>query len=102
MRVIAVGEPRLGDRLGAADALGHVLAGHLEMHAARVRAFGAMHREEAPHLGQDRVDGTGLEAVRGLYRVAVHWIARPHDRPAGPRSEEHTSELQSLMRISYA
>src|SRR3546814_16391500 len=22
--------------------------------------------------------------------------------PAGPRSEEHTSELQSLMRISYA
>src|SRR3546814_7286520 len=24
------------------------------------------------------------------------------DRPARPRSEEHTSELQSLMRISYA
>src|SRR3546814_4824899 len=24
------------------------------------------------------------------------------DRPAGLRSEEHTSELQSLMRISYA
>src|SRR3546814_3049764 len=36
--------------------------------------------------------------------------ARPHARPATPhrprmwsgRSEEHTSELQSLMRISYA
>src|SRR3546814_2693886 len=28
---------------------------------------------------------------------------RPHDRgPARLRSEEHTSELQSLMRISYA
>src|SRR3546814_9544304 len=27
-------------------------------------------------------------------------LLRP--RPAGPRSEEHTSELQSLMRISYA
>src|SRR3546814_6254486 len=29
---------------------------------------------------------------------------RPHDqaRQAGTRSEEHTSELQSLMRISYA
>src|SRR3546814_8108143 len=26
---------------------------------------------------------------------------QPHDRAAG-RSEEHTSELQSLMRISYA
>src|SRR3546814_8071818 len=24
------------------------------------------------------------------------------DAPRGPRSEEHTSELQSLMRISYA
>src|SRR3546814_5130759 len=30
----------------------------------------------------------------------VQWI-RPHDEP-GWRSEEHTSELQSLMRISYA
>src|SRR3546814_7520632 len=25
-----------------------------------------------------------------------------HARSTGPRSEEHTSELQSLMRISYA
>src|SRR3546814_2669232 len=38
---------------------------------------------------------------------AVHRYA-PDDRqpcaamPGGPRSEEHTSELQSLMRISYA
>src|SRR3546814_4507353 len=30
--------------------------------------------------------------------------SRPQGRPSGPasRSEEHTSELQSLMRISYA
>src|SRR3546814_5587888 len=27
---------------------------------------------------------------------------RQDRRPAGARSEEHTSELQSLMRISYA
>src|SRR3546814_1156386 len=27
---------------------------------------------------------------------------RDYRRSAGPRSEEHTSELQSLMRISYA
>src|SRR3546814_1029103 len=27
---------------------------------------------------------------------------RAEDRPPGDRSEEHTSELQSLMRISYA
>src|SRR3546814_2289403 len=43
----------------------------------------------------------------GLDRCAVH--AGPHDQPEPVaclcgcgRSEEHTSELQSLMRISYA
>src|SRR3546814_3349512 len=34
---------------------------------------------------------TGLDHPRWLYRL-----------PNGDRSEEHTSELQSLMRISYA
>src|SRR3546814_7867920 len=29
------------------------------------------------------------------------WL-KPYNRPAWYRSEEHTSELQSLMRISYA
>src|SRR3546814_7566300 len=29
-------------------------------------------------------------------------LARPHFHLLGIRSEEHTSELQSLMRISYA
>src|SRR3546814_7716121 len=29
-------------------------------------------------------------------------LARPKQRPESRRSEEHTSELQSLMRISYA
>src|SRR3546814_10113939 len=32
----------------------------------------------------------------GLLRHRIHY------RAAAPRSEEHTSELQSLMRISYA
>src|SRR3546814_7303226 len=45
----------------------------------------------------------------GLREVCL--VLRPNDRAAGPahdrhtrglRSEEHTSELQSLMRISYA
>src|SRR3546814_6897857 len=41
--------------------------------------------------------GSGaLLATFALYGVA--FLARP----AGGRSEEHTSELQSLMRISYA
>src|SRR3546814_5032156 len=29
-------------------------------------------------------------------------VGAPHGRDASPRSEEHTSELKSLMRISYA
>src|SRR3546814_9943827 len=48
-------------------------------------------------------------AVRGLFNVAATVTDSPArltgDAPAlrGPwRSEEHTSELQSLMRISYA
>src|SRR3546814_10093510 len=33
---------------------------------------------------------------------ATHWVARTALSVDHPRSEEHTSELQSLMRISYA
>src|SRR3546814_10117935 len=30
------------------------------------------------------------------------WFAPPGEEPVETRSEEHTSELQSLMRLSYA
>src|SRR3546814_7595664 len=43
--------------------------------------------------GSDRVGRRRAETVR---RVGLHPITRTS------RSEEHTSELQSLMRISYA
>src|SRR3546814_4553521 len=44
----------------------------------------------------------GLE--RGRFRQTVPDFQSPamHDELAYARSEEHTSELQSLMRISYA
>src|SRR3546814_10377070 len=46
---------------------------------------------------EDPVD-PAVEAVLGLVeKLLVELLARPQ-----PRSEEHTSELQSLMRISYA
>src|SRR3546814_6855075 len=50
----------------------------------------------------DRADAIGAEytfdPLNGTPRHRVHlWVAMP-----GARSEEHTSELQSLMRISYA
>src|SRR3546814_16739885 len=40
-----------------------------------------------------------LETVRGLQHEG---LGRPPDAALHQRSEEHTSELQSLMRISYA
>src|SRR3546814_2087216 len=47
--------------------------------------------------GGDRTDVEDQELARGRDR-----LARGRIREAEPRSEEHTSELQSLMRISYA
>src|SRR3546814_9855007 len=44
-------------------------------------------------------------AIPPAYPSTVHWrrSGRPYAlQPCAPRSEEHTSELQSLMRISYA
>src|SRR3546814_2449477 len=41
------------------------------------------------------------EILRTKPRVAISSVAVSHDRRVR-RSEEHTSELQSLMRISYA
>src|SRR3546814_10607555 len=56
----------------------------------RLRA-GAPGLQPENHLGRRRTDF----ADSGLDGQAARWIA-------GHRSEEHTSELQSLMRISYA
>src|SRR3546814_7046601 len=50
-----------------------------------------------PAAGMDDVD-----AMLG-YRAGQPVDVAPHDQGVlGVRSEEHTSELQSLMRISYA
>src|SRR3546814_3533227 len=46
-----------------------------------------------PHEG-------GMEAIWTIIGVGV--LALGHDLNRRARSEEHTSELQSLMRISYA
>src|SRR3546814_4175707 len=50
-------------------------------------------REEAGGRGEDRA-GPSLRAGVRYVRATI--------RPTEHRSEEHTSELQSLMRISYA
>src|SRR3546814_3711061 len=63
------------------------------------------HAAVAAHPGVDEHARRIPRAGRGLLAHHLHGGAVPvHVRvPVGdPRSEEHTSELQSLMRISYA
>src|SRR3546814_3613586 len=70
----------------------------------------AIEGRQAPRLAARRLwrDGRGSEEVAGILRFVTDRQAfsgfrrrRPPVR-SGPRSEEHTSELQSLMRNSYA
>src|SRR3546814_3900173 len=52
--------------------------------------------------------GTALKAMEELAKenlpagVGYSWTNLSYEEAASARSEEHTSELQSLMRISYA
>src|SRR3546814_7432669 len=52
------------------------------------------------------LSGAGLPTLRALVMISLALLAVVLDRRAitlrSVRSEEHTSELQSLMRISYA
>src|SRR3546814_10812143 len=70
-------------------------------------------RNEPSHIDQDRSAMPCLDReLEAEHRIGLHGLRRDRresDRPAlagmpahAPRSEEHTSELQSLMRISYA
>src|SRR3546814_4765082 len=58
-----------------------------------------MHREGA---GVGRIPVPAHRAVHRLDDVAADREVAKRLFGIGPRSEEHTSELQSLMRISYA
>src|SRR3546814_1627131 len=59
-------------------------------------------------IGQDeiieRIKASGLRGRGGAgFPTGLKWSFMPKEpQPGRPRSEEHTSELQSLMRISYA
>src|SRR3546814_3236323 len=46
--------------------------------------------------------GVGLGVVNEFFRARGVIVPTPQGPARLPRSEEHTSELQSLMRISYA
>src|SRR3546814_3834999 len=84
----------------------------LHRHHHRRRARRGAGRAAARRLpGRHRVDGYAAGLRRGQHRRADPALHAPEpaasvpgaagDRDL-PRSEEHTSDLQSLMRISYA
>src|SRR3546814_10059423 len=58
--------------------------------------------EQGQDLVEPSLDIDGLQYFLLLVRLQVHVAGDDVREGGGRRSEEHTSELQSLMRISYA
>src|SRR3546814_9713851 len=91
----------------------HGVAGverHVEVGMDRAFVVGAelVALDDAGAAVDDQGDGTGMDCFAHRYRICdphlpagAHWGATSRDS-GDIRSEEHTSELQSLMRISYA
>src|SRR3546814_7334458 len=67
----------------------------------RAAALAQDRRVQGAGVADDVVDG---QEVRGIALAAdqLQLAADGVPQPVAERSEEHTSELQSLMRISYA
>ena len=83
--LVAAAEVGVGELGGAAEALGDVVAGQLDVQAAGLGAQLGVHVEEAVDLVDDPVEVPGLDAVGGLVGVAVHRVALPDDQVAGRR-----------------
>src|SRR3546814_6625497 len=85
-------------RSGAEADVFCVQSGFLERHDnSRFEGYDAIPGATA---APDRATSGHPWPARGSCLRAM--LAKRHDPPLCPRSEEHTSELQSLMRISYA
>src|SRR5688500_11210863 len=68
--------------LGAAEALGDVLAGELDVYPAGPGAGGLAGGEEPPQLAHHVVEAPGLVTAVVHERVPVHGVASPNDRVA--------------------
>src|SRR3546814_8076182 len=90
----------IGEALRLAD------AGGLELYREMVRMLGTLGRLDvagAHALGEKVGRKDREEEYATLATLLERWLARLVVQAASKqRSEEHTSELQSLMRISYA
>src|SRR3546814_2970569 len=99
--------PDVGDcRGGAGDGGDEVEAGERERDREQ-RVTGREQEEEAHHRAGDAVRNrlavvVGEEHAVGLEQAMDLRVSSRIEHLEAERSEEHTSELQSLMRISYA
>src|SRR3546814_4988286 len=88
---------RAGNQLG--QEIHHILRQDLRIVYDQHRPSGAVAGELCkPVLGRDRI----TRALPSQSRSDTRGLKRQQERRHVRRSEEHTSELQSLMRISYA
>src|SRR3546814_2202936 len=76
-----------------------------QVRLAKGRGTGECHHMLREHVERAGAKAVGvalarLHGVQGRPRLQIFEAVAGHDQRA--RSEEHTSELQSLMRISYA
>src|SRR3546814_3991920 len=84
-------------RSGRAEVAGSVVDDCRDGHAVACRSLPG----RGPGPGSLTRSVAAQRALGGRYRVCLARVDR-HRFAQGARSEEHTSELQSLMRISYA
>src|SRR3546814_8591246 len=78
----------------------HAAAGQL-VHRHEVGAV-AQHRDLDQHSDEPGRRGDDVTPIAGLDLLHHALVVVPAPAPNQVRSEEHTSELQSLMRISYS
>jgi cellulose synthase (UDP-forming) len=81
--LVAGAQVGVEDLLGAAEALGDVVAGELDVHPAGPGADGLVCPEEPGDLGHHGVEMACLATTGGGERVPVHRITSPGDRVAG-------------------
>src|SRR3546814_6153159 len=75
-------------------------AADLQPHPVRVDGVAFLRRDRVQRLDEDRVQLGPVAARRHRHLDQERDLAHHHD--AGQGSEEQTSEIQPLMRISYA
>src|SRR3546814_6126416 len=81
-----------------------------QISSSRLRSAGGCSRacRIAFNPASPRIASPPNSHAASTYSATARWLRRPCSRQwrtrssISPRSEEHTSELQSLMRISYA